>query len=65
MLSWSADYDQIVESMRQRDEIDSQRAVAPLKPAPDAVIVNNDHLSIDDGVAFVERLLNDHAEAEK
>jgi CMP/dCMP kinase len=59
----AADYDQIVESMRQRDQIDSQRAVAPLKPAPDAVIVNNDHLSIDDGVTLVERLLKEHAEA--
>lgn len=53
----AADYEQILQSMRQRDEIDSQRAVAPLKPAADAVILNNDDLSIEQGVAFVERLI--------
>lgn len=49
----AADYNQILESMRKRDEIDSQRAVAPLKPADDAVIINNDDLSIDEGVVRV------------
>jgi cytidylate kinase len=54
-----ADYDQILASMRKRDEIDSQRAVAPLRPADDAVIINNDHLSIEEGVAMVEGLLKE------
>ena len=58
----SADYIQILESMRKRDEIDSQRAVSPLKAAADAVIINNDHLSIDDGVAMVEQLMKERAE---
>lgn len=61
----SADYNQLLESMRKRDEIDSQRAVAPLKPAADAMIINNDHLSIDDGVALVEQLINKRAEGRK
>jgi cytidylate kinase len=56
-----ADYDQILASMRQRDEIDTQRAVAPLKPAPDAIIINNDNLSIDDGVALVEKLITERS----
>jgi cytidylate kinase len=47
--------------MRKRDEIDSQRAVAPLKPADDAVVINNDHVSIEDGVAMVERLLKERS----
>lgn len=53
----SADYEQIMESMRRRDTIDSQRAVAPLKAAADAIIINNDELSIEEGVAQVEQLL--------
>ncbi|MHC1784483.1 MAG: (d)CMP kinase [Anaerolineaceae bacterium] len=38
-----ADYEDILNSIRRRDEIDSNRVVAPLKPAEDAVIVNTDN----------------------
>ena len=42
------------EAMRKevelRDRVDSERAVAPLKPAEDAVVINTDDLSIDDVV---------------
>jgi cytidylate kinase len=40
-------YEQIADSMRRRDEIDSHRAVAPLKPADDARIIDTDHLTIE------------------
>lgn len=40
-------YDNILHAMRKRDEIDSTRLIAPLKPAPDAVILNTDGLSAD------------------
>ncbi len=36
-----------------RDRVDTQRAVAPLRPAPDAVIVETDGLSIDDVVDVI------------
>ena len=39
---------QVLESMRKRDEIDRNRAVAPLRPAEDAVIVNSDGRGIDE-----------------
>lgn len=39
-----ADYDQILCAMRSRDEIDSNRKVAPLRPATDAHIINTDGL---------------------
>ena len=42
------------EAMRKevelRDRVDSERAVAPLKPAEDAVVINTDELSLDDVV---------------
>ncbi len=37
-----ADYDRILADVRRRDEIDSTRDVAPLRPAEDAVIINSD-----------------------
>jgi len=39
-----ADYDEILAAMRRRDQIDSTRALAPLRPAPDAVILDSDRL---------------------
>ncbi|MBI2845516.1 MAG: (d)CMP kinase [Chloroflexi bacterium] len=41
-----ADSQQILEEMRRRDRIDSQRQLAPLKPAEDAVIVDTDPLTL-------------------
>jgi cytidylate kinase len=38
----------------ERDRVDTERAVAPLRPAPDAVVIDTDHLDIEQ---VVERLL--------
>jgi cytidylate kinase len=43
----AVDYDKILQAMRRRDEIDSQRKVAPLRPAEDAVILCSDGLDAD------------------
>lgn len=48
-------YEEILDSMKRRDLIDSTRAVAPLKPAEDAVIVNTDELEIDQVLERVKR----------
>ncbi len=40
----SADYDNILQAMRKRDQIDSHRKVAPLRPAKDAHILCSDGL---------------------
>lgn len=42
-----ADYEAILRAMRRRDEIDSHRAVAPLRPAADAFILCSDGLDAD------------------
>jgi len=42
-----ASYDDILAKMIERDRIDSTRAVAPLKPAPDAIILDSDRLNAD------------------
>ncbi len=38
----------VLEDIRRRDRIDSEREVSPLRPADDAVIINTDELSLDD-----------------
>jgi cytidylate kinase len=42
--------------VRERDRIDSGRAVAPLKPAEDAVSLDSDKLDADEVFARVEAL---------
>lgn len=42
-----ADYKEILAKMIERDRIDSTRDVAPLKAAPDAVVLDSDKLSAD------------------
>jgi cytidylate kinase len=39
-----ADYDEILRKVIERDRIDSTRAVAPLRPADDAVIIDSDKM---------------------
>jgi cytidylate kinase len=42
-----ADYPGILAAMIKRDKIDSSRETAPLKPAPDAVIIQTDGMTLD------------------
>lgn len=53
-----ADYDEILSKVRERDRIDSTRAVAPLRPAEDAVILDSDRMSADEVFARVKELCN-------
>ncbi len=42
-----ADYQEILDKVIERDRIDSTRAIAPLKPADDAVIMDSDQMNAD------------------
>ena len=44
----TVDYDEILHNVQERDFLDSHRAVAPLKQAPDALLLDNSHLTIAD-----------------
>ena len=46
-------YEDILDNVKSRDAIDSGRATAPLKAAPDAVIIDSTGLSVDEVVARV------------
>ena len=53
----SPKFDDILAAMRLRDEIDSTRDVAPLRPADDAVIVDSDDMDFDQVYVYVEGLV--------
>jgi cytidylate kinase len=50
---FSANIDDLLRDLRERDERDSQRAAAPLKPAADAKLLDTSSLSIDEAVEQV------------
>ncbi len=41
------DYDVILDDLKKRDELDSQRAVSPLRPASDARLLDTESLSLE------------------
>ena len=41
-----ADFAAVLAELRKRDEIDSQRAISPLKPAEDAIIIDTENLTL-------------------
>jgi CMP/dCMP kinase len=47
---FSANIDDLLRDLRERDERDSKRAAAPLKPAADAKLLDTSTLSIDEAV---------------
>lgn len=53
-----ADYEQILSAIRSRDEADSTRAIAPLRPAEDAVILDSTSLDLDAVVQHVLELVH-------
>ena len=51
-----ANYEEILAGVRHRDEIDSTRATAPLRIPEDAVVIDTDHLTIEQVVDEIVRL---------
>ena len=47
-------FEEVLEGIRQRDTLDASRAVAPLRPAEDAVLVTTDGQTVD---AIVEQIV--------
>ena len=55
----NADYNQVLAQMIERDKRDRTRSAAPLKPADDAIILDNSHNTVEDDVAFVSALIDE------
>jgi cytidylate kinase len=50
-------YQDILNAMQRRDQIDTTRAIAPLRAADDAVILDSDHLDAEQVLEYVRRLI--------
>jgi cytidylate kinase len=54
-----ADYQYVLKLLHQRDEIDSNRDVAPLRPADDAVVIDSNSMSVEQVFDMILRLVAD------
>lgn len=54
----AADYEAILRDLRHRDRLDSQREVAPLRPADDALILDTTSVDAEDVLAYVLKLID-------
>ena len=54
----STDYEEVLADLRRRDEADSSRATAPLRPADDAVMLDSTAFSFDEVVERICGLAN-------
>jgi cytidylate kinase len=50
-------YEDIVANLRERDQIDSSRKIAPLRPAGDAVLLDTSDLDLHGVLAAIEKLI--------
>ncbi len=55
-LGLDGTYDEILNAIRRRDRIDSDRAASPLKPADDSVLLNSDNKSVEQVVDEIVEL---------
>ncbi len=53
------EYDEVLRSLERRDEIDSNRAISPLRPARDAITIATDDLTIEEVVDKIEALVRE------
>ena len=49
----SATLEEIAKSIAERDKIDSERPIAPLKQCEDAILVDSSNMNVDETVAFI------------
>ena len=57
LLGMSVNYEEIFESLKLRDQIDSTRAVAPLTIPEDAFVIDTDDMTIDEVVSKIKEII--------
>ena len=58
-----ADFNDILKNVQERDYIDSHREISPLRKAPDAIELDNSHMTITEQSAWLMELVEQKIEA--
>lgn len=59
----TADIDEVKKNLEERDYIDSHREVSPLTQAPDAVVLDNSHLTFEQQMDWIMDILKERFDA--
>ncbi len=54
-----ADYQEVLENVTERDKMDETRETAPLKRAPDAILLDNSNMTQNDQMLWIEKILKE------
>ncbi|HHV02416.1 MAG: (d)CMP kinase [Bacteroidales bacterium] len=54
-----ASFEEVLENVRKRDQMDSHRATHPLVMAPDAVLLDNGNMSVEEQMEWFKKLLEE------
>ena len=54
------EYEKVLAEMKQRDYNDSNRAIAPLRAAPDAITVDTTELSLDESIEKIKNVIKEN-----
>jgi cytidylate kinase len=54
-----ASYESVLEDLKRRDKIDSSRAIAPLRPAEDAIMIDSDCMNAEEVFQFIFNLVKE------
>lgn len=57
-----ADFDEILQNVEQRDDIDTHRETSPLRQADDALVLDNSHLTIADQKVWLMEKFNERTQ---
>ena len=52
-------YDEVLEAIKQRHKLETEREIAPLRQAEDAVLVDSTNLTIDEVVTEIEKIIKE------
>ncbi len=54
-----ATYESVLDDLKRRDKIDSSRAIAPLRPAVDAIMIDSDHMNAEEVFQYIFKLVKE------
>lgn len=54
-----ATYESVLDDLKRRDKIDSSRAIAPLRPAEDAIMIDSDHMNAEEVFQYIFKLVEE------
>ena len=53
------DMDEVLKNLQERDYIDSHREASPLTQAPDAIVLDNSHMTMEDQMAWLKDIISE------